>query len=111
MELNDVGKLPRWSPTLNRDFSAHWFSESASEDGIFHAFILPPTNSSLAAEKPKRKNRSSTEAEAVLEQPAMVLLLIAECVLCVKGIPLLLYKHKGVDLHWWGWTNYCIMYL
>lgn len=64
---------------MKRDFSAQLLSESASEDGIFHAFTLPPTKSSLAAEKPKRKNMKSREAETVLEEAAMVIFLIAEC--------------------------------
>jgi hypothetical protein len=48
-------------------------SESASEDGTFHASILPPTKSSLAAEKPKRRNRNNREVEAVFEEQAMVI--------------------------------------
>jgi len=40
---------------------------SDSEDGIFQASILPPTNSSLAAENPKRRKRNKREAE----EPAM----------------------------------------
>lgn len=70
-------KLPRWSPIWNLALCAHLLSESDSEDGTFHASILPPTKISIAAEKPKRRNKSKREqAEAlVVEEPAMVITL------------------------------------
>jgi len=55
--------LPRESPTRKRAFSAHLLSESDSEDGIFHASVLPPTNKSLACDKPTKKD-ISTKAHA-----------------------------------------------
>lgn len=45
--------------------------ESDSEDGIFHASFLPPTWTSLAAEKPKRRKRRKREAEEAVEKAAM----------------------------------------
>lgn len=64
--------VPRVSPMMKRDLSAHLLRESDSEVGIFHVLDLPPTRRSLPSEKlTNSKVRSSTEEISALENPAI----------------------------------------
>jgi hypothetical protein len=49
-----------------RAFPAHLLRESDSEDGIFHASVLPPTNKSLACDEPQSRDINTKENTAAL---------------------------------------------
>lgn len=59
-------KIPSESPIWKREDSAHLLSDSASEDGIFHALVLLPTKNSLASVKETKRYISSIEDSRAL---------------------------------------------
>ena len=48
-----------------------WLRDSDSEDGVFHALVLPPTKNSLASVREMKKDTSSIEDSRALSK-AMV---------------------------------------
>ena len=58
--------VPSESPIWNREASAHLLRDSDSEDGIFHALLLPPTNNSLASVKEMKRYMNNIEDSRAL---------------------------------------------
>lgn len=44
-----------------------WLRDSDSEDGVFHALVLPPTKNSLASVREMKKDTSSIEDSRALK--------------------------------------------